>query len=104
MAMSVFPSLKCFTHLLTLLTPTHADISIHTTKSLVDDCCRVSVFHKKFKDCALTKRHVGESHFLAAHGGNKRGAHPLYSFMSQRKDAANGRYDIPTQFLATLLC
>jgi hypothetical protein len=77
MAMSVFPSLKCFTHLLTLLTPTHADISIHTTKSLVDDCCRVSFFHKKFNDSTLTKRHASESHFLAVHDGNLRGAHAL---------------------------
>jgi hypothetical protein len=77
MAMSVFPCLKCFTHLLTLLTPTHADISIHTAKSLVDDFCRLSSFHKKFNDSTLTKPHVGDSHFLAVHDGNLRGAHAL---------------------------
>jgi hypothetical protein len=32
---------------------THADISIHTTKSLVDDCCRVSLFHKNFNEPRL---------------------------------------------------
>jgi hypothetical protein len=77
MAMSVFPSLKCFTHLLTLLTPTHADISIHTAKSLLDDFCRVSSFHKKFNDSTLTKRHVSDSHLLAVYDGNVRGAHAL---------------------------
>jgi hypothetical protein len=40
------------------LAPTHTGISIHTTKLLVDDCCRVSLFHKKFKDSTLTKRHI----------------------------------------------
>jgi hypothetical protein len=34
---------------------THADISIHTMKSLVDDFCRVSFFHTKFNDSTLTK-------------------------------------------------
>jgi hypothetical protein len=53
---------------------THADIS---TKSLVDDSCRVFFFHKKLNDSALTKRHVGDSHFLAVHDGNVRGEHAL---------------------------
>jgi hypothetical protein len=56
---------------------THADISIHTTKSLVDDCCRVSLLKKKFNDSTLTKRHFGDTHSLAVHGGNIRGAHAL---------------------------
>jgi hypothetical protein len=56
---------------------THADISIHTTKLLVDDSCRVSLFHKKFSDSTFTKRHVCDSHFLALHDGNIRGAHAL---------------------------
>jgi hypothetical protein len=34
---------------------THAVISRHTAKSLVDDSCRVSLFHKKFNDRTLTK-------------------------------------------------
>jgi hypothetical protein len=56
---------------------THPDISIHTTKSLLDDSCRVSIFHKKFNDSTLTKLHVDESHFLIVHDGNVRGAHAL---------------------------
>jgi hypothetical protein len=56
---------------------THAVISIHTAKSLVDDFCQVSLFHKKFDDSALTKLHVGDSHFLAARDGNVRRAHVL---------------------------
>jgi len=55
----------------------HADISIHTTKSLVDDTCRVLLFHKKFNDSTLTKRYVSDSHFLAVLYGNVRGAHAL---------------------------
>jgi hypothetical protein len=58
-------------------TDTHADISIHTTKSLVDDCCRLSLFHMKFNDSTLTKQHVGDSHFLAVHAWNVSGAHAL---------------------------
>jgi hypothetical protein len=54
-------------------------LSIHTTKSLADDSCRVSLFHKKLSDSALTKRHVVDSHFLAVHDGNVRGAHTLIS-------------------------
>jgi hypothetical protein len=37
---------------------THAGISIHAMKSLVDDSCHVSLFHKEFKDSTLMKRHV----------------------------------------------
>jgi hypothetical protein len=55
---------------------THVDISIHTTKSLIDDSCRVSLFRKKFNDSRLMK-HVGDSHFLAVHDKNVRGAHAL---------------------------
>jgi hypothetical protein len=51
--------------------------SIHTTKSLVVDSCRVSLSHKKFNDITLTKRHDEDSHFLAVHDGNARGAHEL---------------------------
>jgi hypothetical protein len=36
-----------------------------------------SSFHKKVNDSTLTKRHVGESYFLAVHNGNIRGAHAL---------------------------
>jgi hypothetical protein len=55
---------------------THAGISIHTTKSLVDYSCRVSLFHKKFSDSTLTK-HAGDSHFLSVlrGGGDVKGAH-----------------------------
>jgi hypothetical protein len=55
---------------------THADISIHTTKLLVDDSCRVSLFQKKFNDSTMTKRHVGDSNFLAVHDGNNQGSIP----------------------------
>jgi hypothetical protein len=48
---------------------THADIPIHTTKSLIDDFCRFSLFRMKFSDSTLTKRHVGDSYFLAVHAG-----------------------------------
>jgi hypothetical protein len=41
----------------------------------IDDYCRVSLFHKKLDDSMLTKRHVGDSHFLAVHDGNVRGVH-----------------------------
>jgi hypothetical protein len=34
---------------------THADITIHTTELLVDDSCRVSLFHKKFNDNVETR-------------------------------------------------
>jgi hypothetical protein len=56
---------------------THTDISIHTTKSLVDDFCRISLFHKKFSDSRLTKRHGGDSHFLAVYGGNIKGVYAM---------------------------
>jgi hypothetical protein len=56
---------------------THADISIHTTKSLVDDSCRVSLFHKKFNDSRLTKRHTCDNHFLAMHDENVIGTYEL---------------------------
>jgi hypothetical protein len=56
---------------------THTDISIHTTKLLLDDSCRVSLFRKEFNYSMLTKRHVGDSHFLAVHDGNIRGTHAL---------------------------
>jgi hypothetical protein len=46
---------------------TYADISIHTTKSLVDDSCQVSLFYKKLNDSTLTKRHVDDSHFIAVY-------------------------------------
>jgi hypothetical protein len=55
---------------------THADISTHTTKSLIDDFCRVSLFLKKLSDSTLRK-YVGNSHFIAVHDGNVRGAHAL---------------------------
>jgi hypothetical protein len=56
---------------------THADISIHNRKPLIDDCCRVSLFQKKFNDSTLSKRRVGDSHFLAVHDGNVKGAPAL---------------------------
>jgi hypothetical protein len=65
---------------------THAGISIHTTKSLIWDCCRVSFFHKKPNDM-LTEWHVSNSHFLALHDGDVRDAH---AFLLEREDAANG--------------
>jgi len=46
-------------------------------KSLVDDSCQTSLFHKKFNDSMVTKRHVGDSHFLAVHYRNVRGVHAL---------------------------
>jgi hypothetical protein len=47
---------------------THGDIFIQTTKLLLDDCCRVSLFHKKFNDSTLTKRHVCTLPYLHIHG------------------------------------
>jgi hypothetical protein len=64
---------------------TQADISIHTAKSLVDDFCRVSLFHKEFNVSTLTKRHVDDSHFLAVDDGNVRGAHALILHSYWRK-------------------
>jgi hypothetical protein len=55
---------------------THTDISLHTTKSLVDDTCRVPLFHMKFNDNTLTK-YVCDSHFLAVHDGKVMCAHAL---------------------------
>jgi len=63
---------------------THAGISVHTTKSLIGDCCRVSLFHKKFNDSTLSKRHVGDSHFLAVHDRNVRGAHEIILYSCWR--------------------
>jgi len=45
---------------------------------------RVSHFHKKFSDSSLTKQYVTDSHFLAVHDGNVRGAH---AFTFEREDA-----------------
>jgi hypothetical protein len=56
--------------------PFHA-LSFGLLKSLVDDSCRVFLFHKKSNDSRLTKQHVGDSHFIAVHNGNVRGAHAL---------------------------
>jgi hypothetical protein len=42
---------------------THAGINTHTTKSLVGDSCRVSLFYKKFNDSKLSKQHVGTAIF-----------------------------------------
>jgi len=33
---------------------TNAGIYMHTMKSLVDDSCKVSLFHKKFNDILMT--------------------------------------------------
>jgi hypothetical protein len=74
-AMSVFPSLKFFTHPLALVVPMQT--SPYTTQSLVDDSCRVSLLHKKFNESTQTKWHVVDSHFLAVYDGNVRDAHAL---------------------------
>jgi hypothetical protein len=66
--------LKMF-HSISDTASTHADISIQTTKSLVDDSCRLSLFHK-FSDSMLMK-HVGDSHFLSVRDENVRRAHAL---------------------------
>jgi hypothetical protein len=87
-----------------------AGISIHTTKSLVDDSCRVSISHKKFSGSTLTKGHVGDSHFFAVHDWNVIGAHALILFfMLERDDVATGSMTVvtifqPTQFFIILLC
>jgi hypothetical protein len=57
--------------------PHTADISINTAKSLVDDSCRVALFHKKFIDSTLMKLFVGDRHFLGVHGGNLTSARAL---------------------------
>jgi hypothetical protein len=41
---------------------THAGISMHTTKTLVGDIWRVSLYYKKFNDSTLMKL-VGDSPF-----------------------------------------
>jgi len=58
----------------------------------------VFLFHKKFSNSTLTK-HVGESHFLAVHDGNIRGAHALILlFTLEREDAANGSITLVMTF------
>jgi hypothetical protein len=56
---------------------THAGISIHTTKSLADDSCRLSLFNKKFGDNTLTTKYNVDNHFLVVHDWNIRGTHAL---------------------------
>jgi len=58
--MLVFPSLKCFTHRLTLL----AHISIHMMKSVVNISSRNLLLDKKFNDGTLMKQNV-VSHFVS---------------------------------------
>jgi hypothetical protein len=45
-----------------------ASISLHTMKSLIDDSCQVSLFHKLYNDRTMTK--TCDSHFLAVCDGN----------------------------------
>jgi hypothetical protein len=70
---------------------THADISIHTTKSLVDVCCRVSLFLQE-----IQWQHVDETicrwqpFSCSAWPESKRCACADFSFMLESEDAANG--------------
>jgi hypothetical protein len=53
--------------------------------------CRFFILHKKFNDSSLTKRHVGDSHFLEVQDGNvKMCTCADIAFMLEREDAANG--------------
>jgi hypothetical protein len=70
------PSLKCFTHLLTLLAPMQTSPYTPLSRSQMIPA-EFLIFHKEFNKGMLTKRHVGDSHFLAVHDGNVRGAHAL---------------------------
>jgi hypothetical protein len=92
-----FSVLKIF-HSLSDLADTHADISIHTTKSLVDDFCQVSLFHKKFHESTMTKHHEEDSHLLAVNDGKVRG---VLAFMLENEDAANGPVTLVTIFMPT---
>ena len=62
--MLVFPSLKCFTHLRTLLAP------ISTLKSLVNFCSRDFLLNKEFDDSTLAKRHIVVGHFVRSDTGH----------------------------------
>ena len=66
--MLVFPSLKCFTHLRTLLATMHTSIS--TLKSLVNFCSRDFLFNKEFDDSTLAKRHIIVGHFVRSDTGH----------------------------------
>jgi hypothetical protein len=74
-AMSVFPSLKCFTHLLTLLVPMQA--SPYTARSRCRWLLPSFPLSQVTQWQQLTKIHVSDRHFLAVHDGNVRGAHAL---------------------------
>ena len=49
---------------------THAHTSISTLKSLVNFCSRDFLFHKKFDDGTLAKRHTVVSHFVRSDNGH----------------------------------
>jgi len=70
--MLVFPSLKCFTHHLT-----HAHISIHTLKSVVNISSGNLLFNKNFNDGRLTKQNIVVGHFVSL----------VYSHVMQGTDA-----------------
>ena len=48
---------------------THAHTSISTLKSLVNFCSRDFLFHKKFDDRTLAKRHIVVGHFVRSDTG-----------------------------------
>ena len=49
---------------------TQAHTSIRTLKSLVNFCSRDFLFHKKFEDSTLAKRHIVVGHFLRSDTGH----------------------------------
>ena len=49
---------------------THAHTSISTLESLVNFCSRDFLFHKKFDDSTLAKRHIVAGHFLRSDTGH----------------------------------
>jgi hypothetical protein len=73
MAMSVFPSLKCFTHLLTLLVPMQT--SAYTPRSRSEMIYADFTSFTRSSVATLTKRRDGDSRFLAVHDWNVRGVH-----------------------------
>ena len=49
---------------------THAHTSISTLKSLVNFCSRDFLFHKKFDESTLAKRHIVVGHFVRSDTGH----------------------------------
>ena len=79
--MLVFPSLKCFTHRLTLLALMHT--SSYTHWSLVNISSGNLLFNKKLNDGTLTKRNIIVGHFVSLVCGHVIGYWRHTSLMGQ---------------------